>query len=271
MNNNLKILILILSILIFLCLSYIICSNITDKFINKYNICVLMWYDDKIKDYADKCYEINKKYCEKHGFDILKSDKRFYKDNREQTYEKAPLILEHLHRYDYIIWIDADAHFYLDSPGIYKFIKKYSNYNFILSGDIDADYIEDIKTRNINRQKTYIINAGVMIIKNSEYSKKVLRHWITSDELKNRANKKYKYLDQGIVRLYRNENINNFQQESIVLQYGVIQIFTIDKVNTKFYKDYPYLLKYKPYIIHHAGLSSQERLKLVNKYYKDHM
>ena len=229
-----------------------------------------MWYDDKIKDYADKCYEINKKYCEKYGFDILKSDKRFYKDNRKQTYEKAPLILKNLHRYDYIIWIDADAHFYLDSPDISKLIKKYSNYNFILSGDIDITNVAEIKNRNINREKTYSINAGVMIIKNSEYSKKVLQHWITSDELKNRGKKEYLFNDQGIIRLYRNENINNFQNESIVLQYGVIQRFSRNQ-NNSYIQKFLYLLKYKPYIIHYSGISNEERLKLVNKYYKDHM
>ena len=39
--------------------------KVIEKYKNrKYKICILI--NDKIKDYADKCYEINKKYCKKY-------------------------------------------------------------------------------------------------------------------------------------------------------------------------------------------------------------
>jgi hypothetical protein len=230
------------------------------KDINKsYKICVLMWYDDNIKDYADKCYEINKKYCEMHGFDIIKSDKRYYK-NRKPQYERIPLIYDNLEKYDYVIWIDADAYFYLDSPDISILIEKYSNYNFILSGDqFDYNFIN----QSINRKETSIINSGVIIVKNSEYSKKVIQHWMTSDELLQR---RHGFNDQGIIRLYRSENINNFQKNSIVLQYGLIQRFS--RIKYYFYRLlFLKLLFYKPYIMHYAGDTNKTRVKAINNYY----
>lgn len=228
-----------------------------------YNICVLMWYNDEIKNYADKCYEINKKYCKKYGFDIIKSDKRFYKD-RKPHYERFPLILENLKKYDYVIWIDADAHFYLDSPDISRLIEKYSKYNFILSGDLDD---QNIKNQNIDRKNSSIINSGMMIIKNSEYSNNVVNHWLTSDEL---LIKRHGFNDQGIIRLYRADNINNFEKESIVLQYGIMQRFYRNKYDN-YTQMFSYLLNYKPYVIHYAGEKNDKRLKQINEYYKSNI
>ena len=81
------------------------------------NIAVLMWYDDHVKNYGDNCYKINKVYCQKHGYDLIKSSDRFYKD-RNPHWERFPLILDHINSYDYVVWIDADAFFYNISPPI---------------------------------------------------------------------------------------------------------------------------------------------------------
>ena len=40
------------------------------------NICVVMYYDDCIKNYAEINYNINKKYCEKYKFEIILSNKK---------------------------------------------------------------------------------------------------------------------------------------------------------------------------------------------------
>ena len=75
----------------------------------KSKICVVMWFDDNIKSYAEINYIINKKYCDKYGYDIIKSSER--RTNLEATWERVPLMIEHLHNYEYVIWIDADAFF----------------------------------------------------------------------------------------------------------------------------------------------------------------
>ena len=90
------------------------------------NIAVLMWYDDNIKSYADIFYKINTKYCEKHGYTIIKSSERTYTD-RKATWARFPLVLEEIERYDSVMWIDADAFFYLVCPCLENIIIKYNN------------------------------------------------------------------------------------------------------------------------------------------------
>lgn len=73
-------------------------------------VCVIMFYDEKIKDYAETNFEINKMYCEKYNIDIIKSNLKTYTD-RHVAWERLPLILKHIKNYDYLIWVDADSFF----------------------------------------------------------------------------------------------------------------------------------------------------------------
>ena len=77
--------------------------------------CILMWYDEKISSYGNINYEINKKYCDKNNIELIMCNKRRH-SNRHPAWERIPLILEYINDYDYIMWIDADAHFYIDDP-----------------------------------------------------------------------------------------------------------------------------------------------------------
>ena len=82
---------------------------------------VFMWFDNQIKEYADINYKINKIYCDKYGYTLIKSNIRKYPE-RKPHWERIPLILENFDKFDYLIWIDADAHFYIDSPPITNII-----------------------------------------------------------------------------------------------------------------------------------------------------
>jgi len=110
------------------------------------NITVVMWYDEGIKEYADNCYKINKAYCDKHGYTIIQSSERYYTD-RKPHWELFPLILKHINETDYIMWVDADAHFYIDAPRLETIIEKH-NTDIILSEDLD--------------NSEYNINTGVL-------------------------------------------------------------------------------------------------------------
>ena len=103
-------------------------------------IAVLMWYDGEFESYGDNCYKINKVYCDKYGYDLIKSSERVYDSVslpfRKAHWERYPLILKHIKNYDYVVWIDADAFFYNISPPIIDLINKYKKQN-----KIKADYI----------------------------------------------------------------------------------------------------------------------------------
>ena len=230
----------------------------------KYKICIVMWYDDNIKNYADFSYEINKKYCEKHGYKLIRDGTRRVKD-RSPHYERIPLINKHLSKYDYIIWIDADAHFYLDSPQITKIIENNDTKDFIFSGDSDTNIFNTILNNAKDR-----INTGVLIIKNSSYSKKILNLWERDSYLyENRINKE-SWHDQGVLRLIYFKNLLNIKSHSITIPYGVIQHFSDSRfdhlenvINLKQYFE----KTNKPLIRHLAGKSNEDRYRLIKKYH----
>ncbi len=134
----------------------------------KHDICVVMWFDDNIKSYAEINYIINKKYCDKHGYDIIKSSER--RTTLEPHWERIPLMAEQLNDYNYVIWIDADAIFLKNSPPITNVIEKHNDKLFILSGDVNAQNESDI-------------NSGFIIVKSSPISFEILNQWHTNSEI----------------------------------------------------------------------------------------
>jgi hypothetical protein len=214
-------------------------------------VCILMWYDNNISCYADINYEINKKYCDKYGYDIIKSNERTYLD-RKPHYERIPLLLKYISRYDYVIWIDADAHFYLDSPPITNVINTYNNYLFIFSGDI---------YRKIIFTDYEQINSGFFIVKNTDKSINFLKEWGY-----NNLYLKYKHglNDQGVLTLMYDENILNIQNNSIIINYGILQHFEKEKKLITINK---YGLNTHPFIIHYAGKKNNDELTKISREY----
>lgn len=272
-NNNLiykfTFLILIIMMVIYLFFNFI--NDTFDNLISKptSKICVVMWYDNNISDYADICYELNKKYCQKYGYDIIK-DNTVRLINRKPHYERIPLIIKILHRYDYVIWVDSDAHFYIDSTPIKSFIDKYKDKDFIFSADQDRSVSESIL--NVSKDK---INTGVFIVKNTPYSLKILNTWAYNKYLfENRVNKNT-WNDQGVLRLIYQKDIFKIRKNSIVIPYGVLQNFvfngsknneTLDNISM------PILTSCnmkKPFIRHMPGLPTNERINIMKKYIKD--
>ena len=200
-------------------------------------ICVVMFYDDKIKKYGDINYKINKKYCEKYNLDIILSNKKKY-NNRHSAWERLPLILDNILDFDYLIWVDADAFFYNDANNIVDIINKNINVNFIFSNDIGD--------KNIN--------TGIFIVKNSKYSIDFLTKWAYDEQLYIN-NPHPEWWDQGVLIHMFNNNILNIQQNSVQYKYGDLQHFyKNDKVNNK------------SYVFHLAGRNNKIRYNISMKY-----
>ena len=206
-----------------------------------------MWYDDKIKSYADNFYEINKIYTEKHGYTLIKSSERTYTD-RHPTWERFPLMLKYIESYDYIIWIDADAHFYRDVPPIENLIKKY-NKDIILSADVPDKNDTDPS-----------INAGVIIMKNTQKNIEILNKWAYSEELRLKSDGAFKGLwikDQAIIRWHVKYNLDNINDFSVIIPYLELQHFNTNELSTN---------RHNPFIHHYAGTSTSRRNRASAKY-----
>ena len=228
----------------------------------KHKIAIVMWYNENVKGYGDLNFEINKMYCDKYGYDIIKSDQRFYKF-RKPHFERIPLILNYIDNYDYIVWVDADAYFNYDSPPLENIINQHLDKYIIFSGDKGAR-----RKTNVTNPK-YIINSGFFICKCCEYTKNILLKWGYSSKLYHMSRKNYKiikiigrYQDQGIIRLIYYLNINNIQEHSVVVPIGVLQCFCnnnykyMKMIHPKVYRKYKIN---KPFINHCAGQNSKER------------
>jgi hypothetical protein len=195
-----------------------------------------MFYDDTIKSYGDVNYEINKIYCEKYGLHISVSNQRKLQ-NRHSAWERIPLLLENIENFDYLIWIDADAFFYIDADNIVNVIQKNTSAHFIFSYDIG----------NKN------INSGVFIVKNSQYSIQFLKRWLYDEELYAK-NPVPLWLDQGVLIDMFEKNIFNIRHNCVVLEYGIIQHFyEHDKLRNT-------------YVLHVAGRDEKSRYEISTKY-----
>jgi hypothetical protein len=195
-----------------------------------------MFFDDKIKSYGFINYKINKLYCEKYNLKIILSNEKKY-SNRHSAWERLPLMLDNISKFDYLIWIDADAFFYNDANNIVDIINNNKNVNFIFS--------RDIGNKNIN--------TGVFIVKNSQYSIDFLTKWAYDEELY--KNNPYPvWWDQGVLIGMYDNNILDIKQNSIHLEYGVLQHFSENDKQDK------------TYIFHIAGRDEYTRHELSRKY-----
>ena len=59
--------------------------------------------------------KINQKYCDNNNYDYIVDHTRRLKD-RHQSWECITLLKKLLNKYDYVVWIDADACFRYDHP-----------------------------------------------------------------------------------------------------------------------------------------------------------
>ena len=217
---------------------------INEHFDNKEKIGIVMWYDDNIKEYADMTAEINTLYCKKYNIDFITSYEKTYTD-RKPHWERLPLLLKNLKKYDYLIWIDADAFFYKDAPNIIDIINKYKHFDFIFSKDICPPLAAGSTCETIN--------TGIFIVKNTPYSLEFLKKWAYDKII---WNKRSSNEDQDSLIYMINSNILNINNDNhhIVLDFNVLQSFDLIQSSDK------------PYIMHMAGQNKKYRIDTISKY-----
>jgi len=94
-------------------------------------------------------------YCNKHGYDFIE-DESVYNPNKPIPWTKIPLILKYIDKYDYIAWIDADILIMNLNTRIEHFINRFP-YDIVCGSD------------------WRMANTGVMIIKNTDFSKNFIK------------------------------------------------------------------------------------------------
>lgn len=178
---------------------------------------------------------INRQYCKKQSYDFI-CEHQIIDKNRHPAWSKIILIQRIIDKYDWILWIDADAVFHNFDIPVKNFID--NNFDLIIG--------EDFKNHKIGRK----INSGVLLFKKSLWSKNFLQ-----EIYKYPAN--YYFNEQGAIcdLINKNDNINHIK----ILEFGTINFIT---ANGNWTKD--------TFIVHFAG-KKREKNKLYQYMNKEFM
>lgn len=128
-------------------------------------IAICMFYTNKIANFGNLTEKINRSYAKRHNYDLIVYKNRM--SERDPTWDKLQALRccmeikghDNKDKYNYIMWIDADAFFNLQKIALENFIDE--EHKFFACEDIYQG----------------VINAGVFIIKNDTWGKDFIKLW----------------------------------------------------------------------------------------------
>jgi lipopolysaccharide biosynthesis glycosyltransferase len=122
---------------------------------------VVTLYTPNIKDYAVHSIKNMKHYCKLNDLTLYIFDKQLSDNIEHGCWNKIPAILYIINntKHKYIIWMDIDAVFNRFDIKFNKFIDMHSTKDIIVCRDIN--------------DRKYKFNSGVMIVKNTPWSKQI--------------------------------------------------------------------------------------------------
>jgi len=129
---------------------------------NKHNIALLTHGDSKMSEWKRRSTPNKRDYCNRHGYDFLLFEDRY--SDRPPAWDKIVLLQQGLPKYDYILWSDPDSIILNKEFKIEDLIAEGISFRITFQG-----YYEGTMTEILP------INAGVFLIKNSEFSMKFLQ------------------------------------------------------------------------------------------------
>lgn len=134
-------------------------------------IAVFMVATSEIEKYSEYTIEQNKRWAESHGYDFYSYDKKILKD-LPINFSKIQYALNLLQtdRYDYVMYIDADAIIHSMDYDIRHLIKTY------MTGLKSIMFGEDCFSSK-DCSKPGRINSGVFVVKNNYMGNGILRLW----------------------------------------------------------------------------------------------
>ena len=165
-------------------------NNVTDTIpyytLNKKNkIALTTMYTSNIKSYGEISTKNKEWYSTKYGIDLIVTNERL--SNRHPAWDKIKCVENAMNnrdsdsesesntKYDYIIWMDADAIFLTDKIDFNTIINIYPDKNFIVCWDPNVPVQKLDKTIDYNcLSNLHIINTGVFIIKNNKEMKEMI-------------------------------------------------------------------------------------------------
>ena len=136
-------------------------------------IAVVSLYTSEISDYAVCSEQSVREYCERQGYTFY-----VYRDtldaNANANWSKARALLNHFDDHEDIVWMDSDTIIYNPEKRFEDILEKCSSTKKIVA-------CEDIGTNNKNMPKGSMLNSGVVIFRNHNYTKNIIKKWMDFD------------------------------------------------------------------------------------------
>lgn len=176
------------------------------------------------------------RYCRVHGYDLYIETEPLITD-LPPHFSKMPLIHRYLDKgYDYVVWMDADV--------------MIMNNNFSLTKLVQ----DNLGTRDMMlcRDISGHINTGVWIVKNTEYSKKVLESVTSLPELRYRNCE-----EQDVFNRMYERDIYNLQQHCTIFQDQTVMNCCVG------------MYRWGVFLIHFMSLSKEGLRNSFNQFYPD--
>lgn len=149
---------------------------------------IVQYYYSQDKDYLINAEKINSEYCHKFNIDFYceKNSEKIFKESEERnpSWYKLKLLIENLkdEKYDYVIYVDADAIFVNHDFDIRNILQTHQT-DLIIGEDFGPD----------------LINGGVLIFKNTKWSKSFLKRvWDAANYLSRGKYKTDHWLEQTV-------------------------------------------------------------------------
>lgn len=222
-----------------------------------YENAIVTLYTPNIQDYSQYSIKNMKKYCLEHGITLYIFNKRLSNEIEHGCWNKIPAVLYLMNhtKHKYIIWMDIDAVFNRLDISFDKFIENYKNKDMIVCRDI--------------KDRKYKFNSGIMIIKNTDWSKKIFedtwnkdtKHGYNSDG--DQVILKNIILEDG--RKDNNYDGNSGNKHTALLperEFNSYPIFKKDIDNLKFKGS---KTTDDDFIVHFMAHSSQDRIKYISE------
>ena len=144
-------------------------------------------------------------YCKKHNYDFFDDEEDNVDNSRPLAWSKINIIKKYISNYDYVVWIDGDSHIMNQKIKLEQIIRDWSQ---------DKDFTV--------AQDKQLINTGVILIKNTEWSKKFLDLIYDQVQFKNHSN-----WEQGAFINLLENNISDSQNHI-----NVLPLYLQNKINS---------------------------------------
>lgn len=186
---------------------------------------IAMWFDARAAVYGNIAVEINQRFASKHGFKLAVSH-CVYRHDRHPSWQKVGWLLELLHSFETVIWLDADACL-VDARAdrLFALLRAHRATAMVFSRDLWG----------------VGINAGAIVIRRTPAARAILRTLLDIGRRHDNATgtkvdvggdldaycSKFlhaRYWEQSCIQRLWDTNHAAMQEHSTLLPYGVLQV-----------------------------------------------